>query len=110
MHKKLLAAVALSALALSACSSRPVVEEAPPPSPTYPDPAPAPAASLHDRVHAALTSQMGAAASGITVRIEGTMVHLSGHVGSQADHERAHQIAHDVPGVTMVHHDELVVH
>jgi osmotically-inducible protein OsmY len=69
-----------------------------------------PTASLHDRVHDALSSGMGAAASDIEVRVEGTMVFLSGHVGSQADHDRAHQIAHDVPGVTMVHHEELVVH
>lgn len=114
MNMKMLSAAALSALALTACMSRPVVVEAPAPTPVYVPvpaaPAPMPMASLHDRVHGALMSGMGSAANDIEVRVEGTMVHLSGHVGSQADHQRAHDIAHDVSGVTMVHHDKLMVH
>lgn len=66
--------------------------------------------SLHDRVHAALRREMGAAANGITVVVDGTTVRLGGHVESQADHDRAHAIAHRVAGVTRVTHDDLVVH
>lgn len=66
--------------------------------------------TLHDRVHDALQQQMGSAASGISVRVDGSKVFLSGHVGSQADHDRAHEIAHDVSGVTSVDHGMLKVH
>ena len=66
--------------------------------------------SLHDRVHDALQQQMGSAASGISVRVDGSKVFLDGHVGSQADHDRAHEIAHDVSGVTSVEHGTLKVH
>lgn len=66
--------------------------------------------SLHDRVHGALQQKMGSAASGISVRVEGSKVFLDGHVGSQADHDRAHEIAHDVSGVTSVEHGSLKVH
>lgn len=66
--------------------------------------------SMHDRVHDALQHQMGSAASGITVRVEGSTVFLGGHVGSQADHDRGHDIAHGVSGVSSVQHSALKVH
>lgn len=115
MHTKMLSAAALTVLSLSACMSRPVVVENPAPEPVYaPSPSyPAPTQdmrSLHDRVHSALMSGMGSAANDISVRVDGSVVYLSGHVGSQADHNRAHEIAHDVAGVTNVDHSGLVVH
>lgn len=98
-----------SALLVGACASK-----APPPNdPPYQAPDPpyqAPALSLHDRVHDALVRDMGNAASGITVRVDGSKVFLGGHVGSQADHNRAHDVAHDVSGVSSVDHKGLRVH
>lgn len=101
-----LSIVVLAALVLGACASSPP----PPPAPRY-EPAPQPATmSLQDRVHDALQRQMGNAASGISVRVNGSTVFLSGHVGSQADRTRAHDIAHDVSGVSSVNHEVLRVH
>lgn len=101
-----------AALVLGACASSPppgpIYEPAP--APRY-EPAPQPAPmSLHDRVHDALQRQMGSAASGISVRVDGSAVYLGGHVGSQVDHDRAHDIAHGVSGVTSVNHKGLRVH
>jgi osmotically-inducible protein OsmY len=105
--------VLFAALALGACASN-----SPPqrgydsnPQPTRePTREPASSMSLHDRVHNALQYQMGSSGSDISVRVDGTKVFLSGHVGSQADHDRAHDIAHDVSGVTSVDHKALKVH
>lgn len=120
MQIKHLAAAAAVALSLTACYSRPVVVQAPPPAPAdtvviavpveVPAPMPMPATmNLHDRVHDALMAGLGSNANGIEVRVDGGNVWLSGHVPTQADHDRAHQIAHDVAGVTMVNHDGLTV-
>lgn len=102
-----------AALALAACASSPPPPASSPPyqppPPPY-QPSPPPAMSLQDRVHDALQRQMGAAASGISVRVEGSKAFLSGHVGSQADSNRAHDIAHDVSGVSSVDHSGLRVH
>lgn len=68
------------------------------------------AMSLHDQVHDALQQQLGNAGSGISVRVDGSKVFLTGHVGSQADHDRAHDIAHGVSGVTSVDHRALKIH
>ncbi len=113
--------IALSvAMALGACASNPPAQsdyDSEPPKAMEPamepdmEPAmPASSMSLHDRVHDALQQQMGSAASGISVRVDGSKVFLGGHVGSQADHDRAHEIAHDVSGVTSVDHGSLKVH
>ncbi len=123
MQMKMLAVAALTAVTLSACYTRPVVVDTPGrdvvvPVPTpYPAPYPVPAPtpdpdmmSIHDRVHAALTAAMGSAASDIEVRVDGSKVYLTGHVGSSADHDRAHDIAHGVSGVTSVDHSGLIVH
>ena len=120
MQLKFLAAAILAAATLSACYTRPVVVEtpapiiveSPPPQPVYvPVPNPPPASmSLHDRVHAALRGGMGSAASGISVRVDGSTVYLTGHVATRADHDRAHAIAHGVSGVTRVDHSGLMVH
>ena len=99
-----------AAILLGACASSPPPTQPPQSAPRY-ERAPQPATtSLHDRVHDALQSQMGSAASGISVRVEGSTVFLGGHVGSQADHNRAHEIAHDVSGVSSVNHEALRVH
>lgn len=126
MQLKFLVA-AIAVMTLGACSTHPVVVETPPPvviqSPAQapetvivpvpmetPAPMPMPASmSLHDQVHNALADGMGAAASGIEVRVDGTKVYLAGHVATKADHARAHDIAHDVPGVTDVDHSGLKV-
>ncbi len=125
MQIKMLAAAALTALTLSACYTRPVVVETrgrdvmvPVPTP-YPAPYPVPVQtttpnpammSLHDRVHGALMAGMGTAATDIKVRLDGSKVYLTGHVGSSANHNRAHTIAHNVSGVTSVDHSGLRVH
>lgn len=117
MHLKSLATAILAATALSACTTRPVVVETPPPEPMAapmpappPEPMPPPAStSLHDQVHDALQAGLGSAATGIEIRVDGSMVYLSGHVATSADHQRAHDIAHDVPGVTRVDHSGLMV-
>lgn len=125
MQIKHIAAAAAVALSLTACSSRPVIVQAPPAAPdtvvvAVPVEVPAPAApmpempmpaamSIHDRVHDALMAGMGSRANGIEVRADGGSVWLSGHVATKADHNRAHQIAHDVAGVTNVNHDGLKV-
>lgn len=125
MHLKSLAAALIAASTLGACyTARPVVVQTPaPPVQTVVVPVPVqgdmppadmpmpPAApmSLHDQVHSALMSGLGSDADGISVRVEGTKVYLSGHVATKADHDRAHDIAHDVPGVTAVDHSELKV-
>lgn len=120
MQLKFLAAAIAATTALGACTTRPVVVETPapqtvivpmavpPPSPPIPPPPPS-SISLHDRVHDALQAGMGAAASGIEVRADGSAVYLTGQVATSADHTRAHAIAHDVPGVTQVDHSGLMV-
>ncbi|MEO6155614.1 MAG: BON domain-containing protein [Thermomonas sp.] len=119
MQIKMLAAAALTVVTLSACTTRPVVVETPVREVMVPVPAPYPVPvssptpdmmSLHDRVHAALMTGMGSAANDIAIRVDGSKVYLTGHVGSSADHTRAHDIAHDVSGVGSVDHSGLVVH
>lgn len=118
MHIKTLGAAAAVALSLTACYPRPIVVNTPPPAPAEPVviavpvevPAPMPmppVMNLHDRVHDALMAGMGSQASRIEVRVDGSNVYLSGRVPNKAAHDRAHQIAHDVAGVTNVNHDAL---
>lgn len=120
MHAKFLT-IAVATLSLSACYTRPVVVQtpAPPPAETVVIPVPVPSPmppmpapetmTLHDRVHAALTAGMGSAANNVDLRVDGSVVYLMGTVATKADHARAHQIAHDVPGVTRVDHSGLKV-
>jgi len=123
MQMKTLAVAALAAIALSACYTRPVVVNTPerevmvavPVPEPYPVPVPTPVPnpdtmSIHDRVHAAINAGMGSAASDIEVRADGSKVYLTGHVGSNADRERAHSLAHGTSGVTMVDYSGLMVH
>jgi hypothetical protein len=126
MQPKLIVLAIVATFSLSACyTARPVVVETPahdvivpvavetpaPMAEQAPMPAPMPATmSLHDVVHAALMDGMGAAANDIQVRVDGGHVYLSGHVATKADHARAHDIAHDVAGVTSVDHSGLTVH
>lgn len=117
MQIKSLAAALLTVAALSACASRPMSADMPDSERSMPMPAPAAepmpmpgSMSVHDRVHAALMSGMGSAGSDIEVRADGSKVYLTGHVGSNADRERAHAIAHDMSGVTMVDYSGLKVH
>jgi hypothetical protein len=65
--------------------------------------------TLHDRVHDALMEQMGPKVNDVGVTLHGTMVHLTGHVHSEADKQRAHDIAHGVSGVTGVDISALAV-
>ena len=122
MQIKYLGAAAAVALSLTACYPRPIVVNTPPPAAADPvviavpveTPAPMPMPmpsnmNLHDRVHDALMAGMGSQASRIEVRVDGGNVYLSGHVPNKAAHDRAHQIAHDVEGVTNVNHDALKI-
>lgn len=128
MQPKLIALAIIATFAMSACyTARPVVVQTPAapatevivpvpvesPAPMVepmPQPMPAPMPmSLHDSVHQALMDGMGAAANNIEVRVTGSKVYLSGSVATMADHDRAHQIAHDVAGVTTVDHNGLKV-
>lgn len=104
-----LSAVLFTTAALGACATSAPPPRYEPAPPRYAQPE-SQRMSLHDRVHDALAQQMGRAASGISVRVAGSEVHLSGHVGSQADHNRAHDVAHRVDGVSSVHHKDLRVH
>jgi len=128
MQPKLIAVAIVATFALAACSrpmvvqtpARDVIVPVPAPYPVevpalapMPEamPAPMPATmSLHDSVHAALMDAMGAAANDIQVRIDGGAVYLSGHVATQADEDRAHEVAHGVAGVTSVDHSGLKIH
>ena len=118
MQPKLIVLAIAATFALSACyTARPVVVQAPPtevvvPAPVEAQPMPMPAPmpmSIHDSVHQALMNGMGAAANDIQVRVDGNTVYLSGHVATMADHDRAHEIAHGVAGVTNVDHSGLHV-
>jgi hypothetical protein len=121
MQPKLIVLAIAATFALSACyTARPVVVQTPPTEvvvpvpveaqPPMPAPMPAPMPmpmSVHDSVHQALMNGMGDAANNIEVRVDGSKVFLSGHVATKADHDRAHQIVHDVAGVTEVDHSGL---
>jgi osmotically-inducible protein OsmY len=65
--------------------------------------------TLHDRVHDALMEQMGPKVNDVGVTMHDTTVHLTGHVHSAADKQRAHDIAHGVSGVTAVDISALAV-
>ena len=102
------------ALALAACQSTPATSTAgttaapattATPSGTWSKPGD----SLHDRVHDALMEQMGPAVNDLGVRIEGSAVFLTGHVHSEADKQRAHDIAHGVDGAGTVDVSGLAV-
>jgi osmotically-inducible protein OsmY len=54
--------------------------------------------------------EMGIAASTIKIRVEGSVVYLTGHVSKHEDHDLAHRIVSEVSGVTSVNHDGLEVH
>ena len=115
MRTKVLITAIVAAATLTACYTRPVVVHAPAPV-MLPAPvlvpvptAPPMAMTLHDRVHAALSADMGSAASGISVRVDGNAVYLTGTVGSMAARTRAHDVAHAVSGVGRVDHSGLVV-
>ena len=126
MQPKLIVLAIAATFALSACyTARPVVVQTPPanevivpvpvetqPPAAEPMPAPMPAPmpmSLHDSVHQALMDGMGAAATDIEVRVDGSRVYLGGHVATKADHDRADEIAEKVTGVTKVDHSGLKI-
>lgn len=112
---KMSVTVSVAAL-LSGCMAKSPPPDYNPPPKVYEEPAvyEAPrepvSMSMHDQVHNALMDSMGTAASDIEVRVDGGTVYLTGHVGSKADHDRAHDIAHNVSGVSSVDHSGLVVH
>jgi hypothetical protein len=72
-------------------------------------PTPQPSDNLHDRVHDALMEQVGPAVNDLGVRVEGSKVFLTGHVHSEADRQRAHDIAHRVQGAGTVDISGLTV-
>jgi osmotically-inducible protein OsmY len=53
--------------------------------------------------------QMGPKVNDVGVTMHGTTAHLTGHVHSEADKQRAHEIAHGVSGVTAVDVSALAV-
>lgn len=65
--------------------------------------------SLHDRVHDALMEQLGPAVNDLGVRVDGATVYLTGRVHSEADKQRAHDIAHRVRGADTVDVSGLTV-
>jgi hypothetical protein len=58
--------------------------------------------SLHDDVHDAIESALGADADRIAVSVRGRQVTLSGSVRDGRARRIAHDVAHDVPGVRSV--------
>ena len=110
---KTLTTVSIATLLGACMSTTPTRVVTPPPlerAPAVEYNAPSAPMSLHHQVHDALMNGMGAAASGIEVRVDGNTVYLTGHVASEADHNRAHDIAHGVAGVGTVNHSGLMVH
>jgi osmotically-inducible protein OsmY len=65
--------------------------------------------TLHDRVHDALMEQMGPLVNDLGVKTEGSKVILTGSVKTEADKQKAHDIAHGVQGATTVDVSGLVV-
>ena len=93
---------AAAVLALSGCRS------APPPKPPAPVDAAAsatlspPEQALRDRVRRLLAERMGEEAGRIQVHVEGTTLWLTGHASDRWERDRAHDLAHEVVGVTRV--------
>lgn len=84
MQLKLLAGVLITAVALAACTTKPVVVNTPGPgAATIPVPVPAtPDITLTNRVKTSLQSTLGDNAAGIDVRVEEGTVHLTGTVAT----------------------------
>lgn len=66
-------------------------------------------AELHDRVHAALSRVPELDGTDISVRVEGSQVHLGGHVHTAEQKQIAHDVVHSVEGVSRVFHGGIVV-
>lgn len=115
--------VAAMTLLLGACAGfggpdtpPPTTSKSPPPDygqDDTQDPEPAPtydrSASLHDKVHAALERAPSLQNTNISVRVEGSVVYLSGEVDTPEQKQTAHDVAHSVEGVTNVHYDDIRV-
>lgn len=104
--------VLAAAVAMTACTTRPVVVDTPGPGETVLQvPVPATAnIDLTNRVRNALQSGMGTdAAANIEVRAEEGSVYLSGRVATQAHHDQAVSIARGTADVRSVDHTGLVV-
>lgn len=64
---------------------------------------------IRARVQQALWRDLGQDAGSIRIAVTGDSVYLSGWVPNRNEHDRAHDIAHQVPGVAHVYHDQLYV-
>ncbi len=111
MQIKLLSIALVAVASLAACTTRPVVVNTPGPGATVIQvPVPANGNMMQtDNVKAALNNGMGSDASGIDVKVDGGTVYLTGHVATSALREKAHAIAHGVPGVANVVYDGLII-
>lgn len=61
-----------------------------------------PEQALRDRVRELLAERMGEDAARIDVRVEGTNLWLTGRAPDRWERDRAHDLAHEVAGVTRV--------
>jgi hypothetical protein len=117
MQARSLILAACVALAAGACQTTPGDDAGDAPDPNRNASASAagatmpaePTQSLPDPDHDALMVQMGPKVNAVGVTMHGTAAHLTGHVHSEADKQRAHDVAHAVSGVTAVDISALAV-
>ena len=118
MRHLILIPAATLALALAACKTTPDDDTTAASTPassstasttTQPGTWSDPDDSLHDRVHDALMEQMGPAVNNLGVKTNGSTVVLTGTVKTEADKQKAHDIAHGVQGAGTVDISGLTV-
>lgn len=111
MHVKFITASLFTIAALSACTTRPVTVNTPGPGATTVQvPVLANPNMLQtDDVKATLNNALGTNAAGIDVKVDGTTVYLTGHVATQALHDKAIAVAQGTAGVSTVVHTGLTV-
>jgi len=96
-------------MALAACGTAPDVR---PPADVRREVSAAPTVperALRDRVAALLAERMGDAARGLRVHVVGTNLWLTGRAPDRWERDRAHDLAHEVAGVTRVDSSGVVL-
>ena len=99
-------------VALAGCTTRPVTVNTPGPGATTVQvPVIANSNMLKtDDVQATMNNALGTNAAGIDIKVDGTTVYLTGHVATQALHDKAVAVARGTAGVSAVVHTGLTVH
>lgn len=97
-------AIGMLAVLLAACGTSPGPK---PPAPEVAGEAPSaklspPEQALRNRVRKLLVERMGDDARRIRVHVDGTSLWLTGRAPGRWERDQAHDLAHEVPGVTRV--------